>query len=36
MKWLFALLFLTALAACGAVDDPSVEGGMSLGSFWRS
>ena len=38
MKPLLALLLLTVLAglaACGAADPPSVDGGVSMGGFWR-
>jgi len=32
---ILAILALTALAACGAADAPSVEGGAYVGGFWR-
>ncbi len=35
MKRILAFLLLTTLAACGAADAPSVEGGVSMGAFWR-
>jgi len=35
MKRVLALLLLTTLAACGAADAPSVEGGVYMGTFWR-
>lgn len=35
MKRILALLLLTTLAACGATDPPSVEGGADMGTFWR-
>ncbi|KPQ06045.1 MAG: hypothetical protein HLUCCA12_12610 [Rhodobacteraceae bacterium HLUCCA12] len=38
MKRLYPLMLLVALAAlaaCGAADPPSVEGGADMDSFWR-
>lgn len=35
MKPILALLFLATLAACGAADAPTVEGGVYMGAFWR-